>query len=143
MHWFSFVGIALVAAVFGGNLALGHWRRLRPVAVAGTWDCGYARPAPSMQYTGSSFGQMLAALFGWMLLPVRTLAGLAGLFPRRSRFKTEIPDTALDRAMLPSFSLAERVISWARPIQRGPVQVYVLYVLTALLLLLLFAGWTK
>lgn len=143
LHWFSCAGIALVAAAFGGVVALREWRRRRPTAVAGTWDCGYARPQSTMQYTGSSFSQMLGTLFGWVLLPRRVTVGPTGLFPDRSRFKSETPDPVLDRSLLPVFSLAERVLSWARPIQRGPVQVYLLYLLSALLLLLLFAGWTK
>lgn len=94
-----------------------------------------------MQYSGSSLGQMLIDLFGWVLLPRRNIVALRGLFACRSRFSSEIPDTVLDRGLLPAFSLVERVMSWARPIQRGPVQVYLLYVLAVLLVLLLFASW--
>ena len=140
--WFSWASIALVAAAFGGVLALREWR-CRPVAEAGTWDCGYSRPRSTMQYTGSSFSQVLGTLFGWVLFHRKATVEPSGLFPEQSRFESETPDTVLDRALLPVFSLAERVLSWARPIQRGPVQVYLLYVLSALLLLLLFAGWTK
>ena len=43
---------------------------LRAAAVRGrpparTWDCGYARPTPRMQYTASSFAETLVGLFAW------------------------------------------------------------------------------
>jgi hydrogenase-4 component B len=143
LHWFACASIALLVASYCGALMLRWYRRPDALAEAGTWDCGYARPRSSMQYTGSSFSQMLGVLFGWVLLPRKTAVGPSGLFPGRSRFNSETPDTVLDRILFPVFSLAERVMSWARPIQRGPVQLYLLYILSALLLLLLFAGWTK
>jgi hypothetical protein len=143
LHWFSLAALAAIAAAIFGAILLRRLRQLRPPAAAGTWDCGYARPRPTMQYTGSSFAQMLAGLFGWVLLPRRALAGVIGLFPGRSQFSGDTPDAVLDRALVPGFSLAERVMALFRPLQRGPVQVYLLYMLTILLTLLLIAGWTK
>ena len=142
LYWFTGVSVALVAVGMGGFLAFRWHRQRMPVATAGTWDCGYARPRASMQYTGSSFAQSISGLFVWAIVPRKAIAGLSGLFPGRSRFRSETPDPVLDDALIPAFSRSERVFSWARPIQRGPVQVYVLYLLSALLLLLLFAGWT-
>jgi hypothetical protein len=52
------------------------------------------------------------------------------------------PDTVLDSALLPVLSRSQAVLSLARPIQRGSVQIYVLYILTILIALLVFAGWT-
>jgi hydrogenase-4 component B len=141
LNWISAIAVVLIAAAIGGKIALGAWRHRRPSASAGTWDCGYARPTPRIQYSGSSFGQMLTDLFGWVLWPRKAVVALRGLFPDSAQFSSEVPDTVLDRGVLPAFSLTERLMSWARPIQRGSVQIYLLYVLIALLGLLLLAMW--
>lgn len=139
--WISALAMVVILAVAGGAIALRRFRRARPSSSAGTWDCGYVRPTARIQYTSSSFGQMLTALFSWALWPRRSVVALGGLFARKTRFSSAIPDTVLDRGILPAASFAERAFAWARPIQRGPVQVYLLYVLATLLLLMLLAWW--
>lgn len=141
LNWISLFALLLIVAAIGGAMAIRAWHRGQPSASAGTWDCGYVRPTARMQYSGSSFAQMLTDLFAWVLLPRKRVVTPSSLFPDRAQFSTDIPDTVLDRGVLPAFSLTERVISWARPIQRGRVQVYLLYVLIALLALLLFGAW--
>jgi hydrogenase-4 component B len=143
LRWFSCAALALTALLLTGALIIRHWRQRRPLRSAGTWDCGYALPIPSAQYTGSSFAQMLVMLAGWALKPRTQSVSDATLFPARAYFSAEVPDTVLDRALLPVFSFAGRVMSLARHIQRGSAQMYVLYMLTILLALLMFAGWTK
>jgi hydrogenase-4 component B len=143
LNCISGVAFALIAVVLSGALMLRWLRQRRPMATAGTWDCGYALPGPTMQYTGSSFTQTLGSLFSWVLIPRRAIVRVVGLFPRRERFRSDTPDTVLDRALLPLFWAIERVLSWARPIQRGSVQVYLLYMLSILLILLMLAGWTR
>jgi hypothetical protein len=93
-----------------------------------------------MQYTGSSFSQMLVQLLGWVLLPRKRRPRPAGLFPAGgARFDSEVPDVVLDRALLPAFGSAAWLVSRARVIQRGPIQMYLLYILAMVLLLLLLA----
>ncbi len=114
-------------------------RRRRPSTSAGTWDCGYVQPRATMQYTVTSFTQMLVELFGWLLWPRRWLPVLGKLFPGRSRFASEVPDPVLDRMLLPGLSWAERLSALARPLQLGAVQLYLLYILLGIVILLLMA----
>ena len=134
---FISLGFVLIALCIGGVI----YRLVRrsPWASAGTWDCAYARPTARMQYTGTSFTQMLASLFRWMLWPRVRLPVLRGLFPTQSDFASVVPDPILDRGLLPGFGLARRLSALARPIQRGVVQFYLLYILLALVVLLLIA----
>ena len=127
--------LLLVASAAGGALAL-RWsaRAVR----TGTWDCGYASPSPRMQYTASSFSEMLAWLFDWALWPRVMGPRLRGLFPGASRFESEVPDTVLDRGVLPLLSWADRGLSRGRALQRGPVQLYLVYILAAVVCVLLF-----
>jgi hydrogenase-4 component B len=142
LPWLSAAAIALMASVLIGVLILRRWRRHHPPAAAGIWDCGYIRPAATMQYTASSFAQFPVSMFAWAIFPRRLISGLYGVFPRQSRMTAYTPDTVLDSALLPVLSRSQAVLSLARPIQRGPVQIYVLYILTILIALLVFAGWT-
>jgi len=128
----SLLAVALVVAAIVWAC---RWRR--PWASAGTWDCGYARPTERMQYTGTSFSQMLVDLFGWALWPRRWLPSLRTLFPGPTSFASEVPDPVLDRTLLPGFRLAERLSALARPMQLGAVQLYLLYILLVLVVLLI------
>ena len=110
-----------------------------PSRAAGTWDCGYARSNPRIQYTGSSFTQTIVGLFSWVLWPRRELPRVNGPFAPPTEFNSDVPDVVLDRGLRPAFGSAEWLMGWARVFQRGPVQVYLLYMLGILLMLLLFA----
>ncbi|HTL52704.1 MAG TPA: proton-conducting transporter membrane subunit [Planctomycetota bacterium] len=141
MRWLTVMGLALVA----GLAAIGWliWRGLKqPAAAAGsTWGCGYARPTPRMQYTGSSFGQTLVDLFNWALWPRTARPQIRRLFAETSAFQREVPDTVLDRLVLPVFRLADRFLPWLRLSQQGVTQVYVAYFVAVLLLLFLWSSF--
>jgi hypothetical protein len=92
-----------------------------------------------MQYTASSFGDLLVGLFGWALRPEKAAPQLRGPFPTEAEFKSHVPDTVLDRGILPLFRFAERAFSRLHLLQRGNVHVYLLYIIGTLLVLLL---WT-
>src|SRR5439155_12853809 len=92
LGWVTVMGLGLIAALLLGSAVL-WWRLRHSVVVNGaTWGCGYAAPTARMQYTSSSFAQMLVGLFGWALRPrTRRPAGLP-LFPQKTEFHSEVPD---------------------------------------------------
>jgi len=137
-EWVTGLGLGLVAALAVGAGALG-WRVRAGGAVAGpTWGCGYAAPTPRMQYTSSSFAQMLVRLFAWALVPRARRPHRLGLFPAKSEFHSEVPDAVLDRAVLPGARLGAVLLAGLRVIQQGSVQAYLLYIFVTLVLLLLW-----
>jgi hypothetical protein len=121
--------------------ALWIWlaRRARPASapIAGTWDCGYTAPSSRMQYTASSFARTLVGMFSWALRPETHAAHAAELFPRNATFHSHVPDTVLDRAVLPASRAVLRALRWLRWMQQGDVHMYLLYVLVTLVLLLI------
>jgi hypothetical protein len=133
----SAMGVALIGVSSLGGLIIA---RKRPVGdrSAGTWDCGYAAPSPSMQYTSSSFAQMLVSLFGWLLRPKLQVHHPAGLFARTGAFHSQVDDTALERAILPAFRGVATLFGWLRVLQPGSIQLYLLYVFATLVALLLW-----
>jgi hypothetical protein len=116
------------------------WRRMKRGSFqrVGTWDCGYAAPTARMQYTSSSFAQMLVSLFAWVLRPKVHGPHVMGVFPPPARFESHVDDAVLDGAVLPAFRVAERQLMRLRFLQQGRVQLYVLYILVMLVLLLLW-----
>ena len=132
------MGMLLNVAALLGTAAL--WMRLRrsAAAKAATWGCGYAAPTPRMQYTSSSFAQMLVDMFGRLLRPRTHRPKDLPLFPQRTDFRSEVPDAVLDDLVLPTFRFGARVFSWFRVFQQGVVQVYMLYIFLALTTLLLW-----
>jgi hypothetical protein len=92
-----------------------------------------------MQYTGSSFGQMLVSLFSWALWPRVRRKKVRGLFPTNGRFQSEVPDTVLDRAVLPGLRTAADFLRWTRLLQQGHIQVYVLYIVLTVAVLFISA----
>jgi hypothetical protein len=138
LDWISVAGALLLALLAGGALLL-RWRFGRqPVGTTVTWDCGYAAPTARMQYTSSSFAQMLVAMFGWALRPSRHVCKPDGPFPASGEFHSDVPDTVLDRAVIPGSHALTRWLMLFRWFQQGNLQVYLLYIFAVLVILLLW-----
>jgi hydrogenase-4 component B len=136
-------GVTLIGGAFMASvLGVAGLRRLilnrRPIRKAVTWDCGYARPTPRMQYTASSFSQPIVGLFAPMLGTRVSSVRPFGMFPRKASLETATPDSFRERVFRPIFGEIDRVLSQLRRIQEGRVQVYVLYIALTLVALLAY-----
>jgi formate hydrogenlyase subunit 3/multisubunit Na+/H+ antiporter MnhD subunit len=149
VHASAMLGRIVMAA--GGLVALiaalawlrGMLLRTRLVTEAVTWDCGYARPAPRMQYTASSFSQPFTELFRHVLRTKKTPPMLTDYFPKDATLVTETPEPWRESVYQPVF----RGLGWTfgklRWLQHGRVQLYVMYIaLTMLVLLVWYLGWS-
>lgn len=125
--------LGLIMALFARTRRALVSRGAVPVA---TWDCGFARPAARMQYTAGSFSQLLVGWFGWLLWTRVERPDPRGLFPGPTRRQSESPDLVLDRALAPGFAGLGHLLHRIRIAQQGRVQMYLLYVLLAILVLL-------
>jgi hydrogenase-4 component B len=134
------LGVLSVLAVSLTLSLAGLWavvRRLSGSPRSGlTWDCGYARPTSRMQYTATSFAQMLVLLFIRILRPHGRRPRVLGLFPLPTHMLSHVDDAVLDRLLLPAGLRIEGWFTWFHRFQRGLTQHYVLYVLLTLLVLL-------
>jgi hydrogenase-4 component B len=136
LGWLSLMG-GITLALIAIGLAV-YSRHPAPSGAPGTWDCGYARPTARMQYTASSFAQVVVDLFAWAALPRTSQAPVKGLFPGPATFHRWVPDLILDRLILPVFAALSWACSWFRLLQRGKVNAYLLYIFITLLVLLLW-----
>jgi hydrogenase-4 component B len=137
--WLAGTGMAL-----GGTSALAYiasqvWLRPSRTPSVGTWDCGYARPSARMQYTSSSFADMLVRLFRGVLRPRSEAPDTSGLFPKPSRFRSVVEDVVLSRFISPVITKLTRFTDRLHVFQRGQMQHYVLYIFAAVVVLLI---WT-
>jgi hypothetical protein len=104
---------------------------------APTWGCGYAFPTPRMQYTGSSFAAALVHLARQVLRTRRQRHLPRGYFPTSGEMATSTPDVALSRGFEPLFARLARLLQRCWPLQHGRVQLYLIYIVAALMLVFL------
>jgi hydrogenase-4 component B len=132
----TFLLLALLGSCGAAALLLSSRR-----AVTFTWDCGYAAPTARMQYTASSFAQVLGRLFRRVLFPEVHRPAIESLFPSTgTRFESHVPDPVLDRVLLPSIERSQRALRLARAIQAGHVQMYLVYIVVTLVALLAWSS---
>jgi hydrogenase-4 component B len=102
-----------------------------------TWGCGYQRPTARMQYSASSFAELLTSLFAFVLKPQNDRRGsITGLFPGTARFASHVPEVVLELIYIPALVRLYHRTAAVRKLQSGIVQQYVLYSLITLILLL-------
>ncbi len=112
--------------------------RGKPVTAFGTWDCGFTRPTPRMQYTGGSYGASILEFFE----PVAPLGedhpAVSGLFPKKTHYERHISDIAEVHMgtviVKPVLAIFDRL----RWIQHGDIHLYIAYILLAIVALLFF-----
>ncbi|MDD2365149.1 MAG: proton-conducting transporter membrane subunit [Desulfuromonadaceae bacterium] len=132
----SFVAAALMLMI----ILLALWYRRTTLKSSRsdsvTWGCGYRRPTARMQYTASSFAEILTGLFAFLLKPEISKPDIAkGMFPPSADFHNHAPEVVLELIYTP---LLERLYQRFLPIRRlqnGILQQYVLYILITLVLL--------
>jgi len=134
---FIFVG-AVTAVIYLAFRA----RRAR-VRRAPLWDCGFEKMTPRMQYTATSMSMPTRRIFGFVFIIKETVKAVARhaspFFPEKFVYRLKVRDRVWNWCYKPfadaSFALARSV----GRLQRGRIQVYLLYSFVTLVLLLVFA----
>ncbi len=115
-------------------------RGRQSAATAATWACGYPFGNSRMQYTVSSFSQIIGELFYWARWTRIHGEKLRGLFPVPVSKTTHTPDVVLDLLVLPACSHGARFADRSRHIiHHGILHRYILNIVVALCLLLWLA----
>jgi len=104
-----------------------------------TWGCGYAGGSARLQYTASSFAQLITSRFAWVLLPKVHQPRIERLFPAPAHFHSHVDDTVLDSVLMPAAGGALHVTARMRALPQGQLQRYILYILAVLVPLLIWA----
>ena len=134
--------VSLVAALLlAAAAALVALRRRRlaahpPAAAVETWGCGFAAPTARIQYTGSSFAELLLRRFSWAVVPRVQGTPPAGPFPAPASFHTDVPDAVLDLAVAPTARAYHWAAIRARLLYLRRIQFQILLILATLLAVL-------
>ena len=140
LRWVSIAGAALgllIVALVVALVPVCRRARLRQPGLS-TWGCGYAASSPRVQYTASSFAQIVTSRFHWALRSRTRAPRIAGFFPRPASFHSIPGDAVLDRFLLPTARRLKERATRTRAYHQGDLQHYVLYIIAAVVLLLLF-----
>jgi hydrogenase-4 component B len=135
----ALTGLALVVASLILYLRMFRKTQWNNAPHPGTWSCGYALPTVRMQYTASSFAQLLTALFRRVLSPRIHEPEIHSVFAEPSCYETHQDEPVLDRKILPAARFIKQLFSRARPIQQGLTHLYLTYVALTVVILLI---WT-
>jgi formate hydrogenlyase subunit 3/multisubunit Na+/H+ antiporter MnhD subunit len=108
----------------------------RAVGASVTWDCGYERPTPRMQYTASSFSEPIRDMFALLLPARRRIVHPEGFFPVAASFRSRIVRPFQEQLYRPAFDAVGRSMSRLRWLHHGRVQLYVLYIVVTLIAML-------
>jgi hydrogenase-4 component B len=140
--WLS-LPLAALAVAAAGLLALLLTARgaLRP-RLAPTWGCGGELSAAT-EYTATAFSKPLMMIFGAIYRPTREVSRVeaARYYPSEVRYRAE-PEPTFERFVYQP--LTRGVLGFARRlrvIQAGSLHAYLAYVMTLVLLLVLFLWW--
>ncbi len=136
LGWVTALNLVLAAlAAASGWLLL---RRIRQTGSASdaTWGCGYLAPTPRMQYSASSFAEMVVGIFGGILRPHRESRPVEGFFPRASRFGSHVPEAVLELVYIPLLEKAYAKLAGIRKMQHGQLHIYILYTFITLVVML-------
>jgi hydrogenase-4 component B len=137
----SLAAVVLLAAValLGAALIPVSRRARRRQPSLPTWDCGYAAGSPRLQYTASSFAEIITSRLAWALRPKVHRPRIDQIFPAPSRFSSHVDDAVLDGLLLPVARQALRLSASFRALPQGQLQRYILYILAVLVPLLAWA----
>jgi hydrogenase-4 component B len=94
-----------------------------------TWDCGYSRPGPTMQYTASSFASPIVKHFQLLLRMREKLQNDKQFFPANDwTFHSTVDDWFLTRVFAPLLKALDRAFSLLHWFQGGKTGQYVFYI---------------
>ncbi len=137
--WITFLACGLLAVI---SVTLFLYRRQTQKttsSTSSTWGCGYLAPTSKMQYSASSFAATLVDLFSGILCPERHNSKVNGHHPTGSRFESHVPENVLERVYLPLLARAYEKITPLRRLQHGHLNLYILYTLIALIVLIVIS----
>jgi hydrogenase-4 component B len=136
--WFALAGGGVLLLTAGLFWFLKRRQRELPQASGPTWGCGYLAPAPRIQYTATSFGDLFGSFSAGVVRTRTRMSLIAGVAPAPAVFSRTPEETVLERVILPSVSVVGVGFSFLRRLQHGEVQVYILYIFVTLFLLMVW-----
>jgi len=134
-----FIGLVLVfIAVY---LAVAFVSGKRKIKIGATWDCGTALNS-RMEITATGFARAIVAIFRGVLKPTKQVGveyrdGTTRYFPKASSVELGVQDIYHTYFYEPAHLLIVKISEKVKKTQGGNINVYILYILVVLFVLLL------
>jgi hydrogenase-4 component B len=103
-----------------------------------TWGCGFTRPTVRMQYTGTSYAMSIVDFFKPFVKVNTAYSTIREIFPKEPAYTTRVDDIAeigLNRGVVGPLLTVLGKMRW---IQHGNIQLYIVYIVLTILVLLFF-----
>ena len=110
----------------------------KEVSRSGTWGCGFTQPTVRMQYTGTSYGDTIVDFFRPFVRVRKKYSGINKIFPGTTTYSSHIHD--ISEIGLNTFVVqpALYLLNKLRWIQHGNIQLYIGYIVLAIVVMLIF-----
>jgi formate hydrogenlyase subunit 3/multisubunit Na+/H+ antiporter MnhD subunit len=105
---------------------------------APTWGCGYQYGTSRIQYTPASFAEPGTRIFSAVMGTSVKFKKDDRYFPSHASLSVKTPDVVRGKLYAPLFELIERGCNSLKILQNGLVNMYILYILITLVLLLVW-----
>lgn len=134
----SLFGIAGVLVTLGIVLLRKALLARNGVKHAPTWGCGYQYGSSRIQYTPASFVEPASRIFGSVMGTTARRHKDDQYFPSHASLSVKAPDVVRLKVYAPLFEFIERGCNSLKIIQNGLVNMYILYILITLVVLLIW-----
>jgi hydrogenase-4 component B len=110
----------------------------RPVTKDITWGCGYVSSSPRMQYTGKSYSKSLGKLLSFIVLEQKNYKEIEveEIFPAERKYSSHYNDFFVRNIIDGLVSRLLHTFNYFQFIQNGKIQMYILYGLIFIFLVL-------
>lgn len=136
LAWISILAVALIAVMFCVIIWYRGKAKKASVAATSTWGCAYLDPSSRMQYTASSFANLLVSLFAGVIRPENHAPRISGPFPANPHYESHVPEAILEQIYLPLISRIYEKFLPIRRLQHGQLHLYILYTFITLIVLI-------
>jgi len=110
----------------------------KEIGSGGTWGCGFTQPTVRMQYTGTSYAAEMVDFFR-PFVPVKNIySGIKKIFPGVTTWESTVEDIAETNYQKRLINPMMVFLGKLRWIQHGNIQIYIGYIVVAIVVLLLF-----
>ena len=102
-----------------------------------TWGCGFTQGTVRIQYTGTSYALSMVEFFRPVVRLSVHYTGITKIFPAKPSYETHVDDVAEQALNSGLVTPVQYVLSKLRWIQHGHIQLYIGYIIIAILIALL------
>jgi hydrogenase-4 component B len=128
-----FIGLLLLISLFRKLLYL-----KKEIGSGPTWGCGFTQPTVRMQYTGTSYAAEMIDFYRPFVPVKKIYTGISRIFPGKTTWETTVEDVAEINFQQRLIQPLLKFMGKLRWIQHGKIQLYIAYIVLAMIVLLLF-----